>query len=140
MAQHQMRVDDGGGREGLRAVNLPNNSHAAKKTESAEQTENTGRPKVEKIVTGKVVKTKPSLLSRMLGDFNGETTSSVFEYVVVDVALPALKNMLWEMVSQVVERKLFGDTRKPAARSNYTNYGGYGSRQPGATTTARGPL
>jgi hypothetical protein len=91
---------------------------------------------VPKVVTGEATRRKKPISSRFREMFFGDDTKGVFDYVVGDVLVPALKDMIADSVSQGVERMVFGESRtasrrspgsRPGAfgnsnRTNYTNY------------------
>lgn len=88
--------------------------------------------KVERIVTGEVVRRKPSLGKRMREIFIGGDAQSVWGYVAYDILIPAVKDTLSEAVSMGIERMLFGESRGPSNRRRsvtpnygYTDYGRY---------------
>lgn len=118
MAEHEMRVDDGGGRERIRRVDLPSNSLKNKK-------EPVEKPQQEKIVTGPVVQRKKGLAGKFGGNFLAESGEGVLQYVLMEVLLPAAKSTISDVVSMGVERLLYGD-QKSRPRSDrpggYTNY------------------
>jgi hypothetical protein len=94
-----------------------------------------GTKKVEKIVTGDVSRRKPPLGRRFRELFVGGDAKSVGGYVLLDILLPAIKDTVADMVSQGVERMLFGDTRstsrrtgqRPSGNSGYVSYNRYSS-------------
>lgn len=92
---------------------------------------------VLKVVTGDVIRRKKPLGSRMREMFFGDDTKGVVEYVLQDVLVPALKDMIADAGSQGLERMIFGENRSPSGRSNgrpsafggsnHTNYRQYSS-------------
>ncbi|HEY2455627.1 MAG TPA: hypothetical protein VGI71_24030 [Scandinavium sp.] len=112
----EMKVDQGGGRESTARVNYPSNSKQGQKRESE-------RAKPEKVVEGEVVQRKKSTAGRFLSKFISDDSQGVGEYVIMEVLLPAAKNMVSDAVSQGIERLLFGDA-KPSRSGHraYTNY------------------
>lgn len=78
--------------------------------------------KIEKVVTGTVVRRKKSLSQRFVGFFTGVDARSTVDYVVYDVAVPALKDLVADVVSQGIDRRLFGETRT-ASRRGASRYG-----------------
>jgi hypothetical protein len=120
----EMNVDEGGGRNSTVRVNYPANSAKSRKAKEEP------RPKVEKVVEGEVTKRKKSVGGKILGNFISEDSPSVVHYVVMEVMLPAAKNMVSDAVSQGIERLLFGDARPSRGnRPGYTNYSRQGTGQ-----------
>lgn len=119
-----MMVDDGAGRVRKVDMDYPSNSKH-------------NRPRRKKepqapVVTGKVVRKKKSVGSKLVETFTGDDVESVADYVFMDVMVPAAKTMLSDMVSEGIERLLFGTTkrsghRRPSGRSSYTSYSKYNS-------------
>jgi hypothetical protein len=123
MSEADITVDAGGGRQQRIRVDYPSNSKTPKPAVSE-------KPKLEKIVEGEVRTRKPSLFRRVTHDFISEDGPSVMQYVVLEVMMPAAKNLISDVVSQGIERMLYGDSRpsRSSGRPGYTNY----SRPPGA--------
>jgi hypothetical protein len=108
-------------------MDYPGNSNSKK--EPAAKPE-----KIEKVITGEVVKRKPSLSKRAKDIFIGGDAQSVWAYVAYDILIPAVKDTLSDAVSMGIERMLFGDSRSPSGRRRasstptgygYTNYSSY---------------
>jgi hypothetical protein len=95
---------------------LPPNS----KKSQAKQPE--PKKKLEKVIEGEAVVQKPTIGKRIRMAFTGDDARSVFDYLLFEVALPALKTTISDMTSQGIDRMLFGDaSRRP----------GPGNRRPG---------
>jgi hypothetical protein len=106
---------------------FPTNSHKAK----AAPEENTETAKkIEQVTTGTVVTRKKPLGKRFVETFFGGDTRGVMNYVLVDVLLPAAKDMIADAVSQGIERMIFGEARstsrrtgiRPGGHSGYVSY------------------
>lgn len=113
----EMRVDDGGGREKAKRVDYPSNAKRSRPEEPAEK-------KVEPVVTGEVVRRKRSPFAKFTHGFVAEDSGSVVQYVLEEVLLPAARTMVYDMFTQGLEKKLFGDSRpkNSGQRTAYTNY------------------
>lgn len=113
------------------------NSNTRKTREASDETP---KKKPEKIITGEVVQRKPSLAKRIIQNFTGDDVHSVGSYVLFEVAVPALKTMLSDAVSQGVERLMFGDSRPRSSNRTvgYHNYSRYADKRPtpGSSTSA----
>ena len=96
---------------------FPSNSRKAR--------EQPDEKKIESVVTGKVVRRKKSPGKRFGELFVSGDSKTVGQYVILDVMLPALKDMIADGMSQGVERMLFGDSRPVGRRP--------GSRPMGST-------
>lgn len=79
----------------------------------------------ESVVTGEVVRKRKSKIQNVAETFFGGDLKDVASYVVVDVMIPAAKDMLYDTVSQGFSRLLFGEVRQRTASTNreYTSYG-----------------
>ena len=79
----------------------------------------------ESVVTGEVVRKQKSKIQNVAETFFGGDLKDVASYVVVDVMIPAAKDMLYDTVSQGFSRLLFGEVRQRTASTNreYTSYG-----------------
>ena len=78
--------------------------------------------KLERVVTGGVIRKKPSLGKRFMETFVGGDAKGVWLYVAYDVLIPAAKDMVSDAVSQGIERMLFGESVRGGSRSRQ----GYG--------------
>lgn len=95
------------------------NTHP-KKPVPAEGTEKKS-PKVESVVTGTVIRRKKSLRKRFAETFTGDDSRGVLDYVFFDVAVPAAKDLMADVIVQGVEKKLFGEARSRTRRPSYSN-------------------
>lgn len=93
---------------------FPSNSHTAKPT----QEEPSGKPRLEKVVTGEVRQRKQPLGKRMAETFLGGDAKSVANYVVFDVMIPAAKDMFSDAISQGFDRMLWGDNARASRRGS----------------------
>lgn len=93
---------------------FPSNSKQAKKAQDVKEEE---PKKVEKVVAGDVQRRKKPLGKRFSETFFGGDARSVASFVVLDVMIPAAKDMVADAVSQGVERTLFGEARSSSRRS-----------------------
>ena len=87
--------------------------------------------KIEKVIEGEVLRRKKPLPKRLAESFVGGDLRTVRTYVLFEVLLPAAKDTLADVVSQGVERMLFGEARSTSRRtgvrpgSRYTPYNQY---------------
>lgn len=94
---------------------LPSNSHTNRPKPPAKEEVK----KVEQVTTGKVIKRKVPLGTRLRETFVGGDAKSVGGYVLFEVLVPALKDTIADIVSQGAERMLFGDVRSSSRRTGF---------------------
>lgn len=107
-------------------MDYPTNSHRAK--ELPAEPEPTEAKKIEPIVTGEVVRRKKPLGKRFKETFIGGDARGVMGFVVLDVLVPAAKDMAADAVSQGIEKMLFGEARSTSRRPGHrpsTSQNGY---------------
>lgn len=75
------------------------------------------KPRVEPIADIEVIRRKKPLGKRFFETFFGSDAKTVANYVVMDVLIPAAKDMVADAISQGVERTLFGEARSRSRRS-----------------------
>lgn len=71
---------------------------------------------IEKVISGEVIKRKPPLGQRFKTIFFGGDAKGASRYIVGDVLLPALRNLVVDMTSKGIERMVYGDRgpRRPS--------------------------
>jgi len=88
--------------------------------------------KIEKVISGEVVRRKKPMGKRFVEMFTGgQPVKGVLNYVTMDVLIPAAKDAIADAVSQGIERMIFGEARsssrrtgrRPSMSNVYTNYG-----------------
>lgn len=92
-------------------VTYPSNSYTSKEK---------GRPgvatpeerRISKVTTGVVLTKKKSFSKKLAEVFVGDDVSSVSQYIIYDVLIPAAKATLSDMVGGGIEMLLFGESRK----------------------------
>lgn len=114
---------------------FPANAHAGKaKGTRAPREEKV----VEKITTGVVTRRKKPLGKRLAEVFVADDAQSVGSYILFDVLIPAAKDVIADVVSQAIERTLFGGARsasrrtgiRPGGSSGHVSYNRYSSGAP----------
>lgn len=68
---------------------------------------------IAKVVTGEVIQKPRTLGTRFKDIFLGGDARSAVRYVTADVLLPALRNMVWDMISEGTRRVIFPDSLPP---------------------------
>ena len=124
---------------------FPGNSRREKESNSEipSRKKNAETKKVERIVTGEVTRRKKSLGRRFKETFVGGDTKGVVNYIVVDVFIPAAKDMFADAGVQFIERMIFGEARSRRPRggwgpsggsNNWTPYNRYSSSGSGGSS------
>lgn len=122
---------------------FPSNSREPRRPAPAEKPEK----KVERVTESDAVRRKKPLGKKLKETFVGGDTKSVWEYVLLDVMVPAAKDMLADAASQGVERMIFGESRsstrrsygrEPWSPSNRVSYNRYSSSSSSATSNPVG--
>lgn len=100
-----------------KAQNYQPNSHKAKEAAKADETP---EKRIQQVTTGKVTQRKPSVGKRFIESFKGDDAQSVGSYLLFDVMIPTAKSLISDIVTQGIERALFGEnsTRPRSGSSN----------------------
>lgn len=93
-----------------------------------EKEETKEKREVTSVISGKVVDTgKKKWYRRLSESITGDDAKSVVSYVILDVAVPALRDMAFDIVKEGAQRAFYGEatprnsrsTRSGAVRTNY---------------------
>jgi len=117
----------------------PANSHKVTqhyvKKENVEKEEEP--KKIEKVVEGEVLRRKKPWGKRVWESFVGGDLQTVRSFVVLEVLLPAAKDMIADSFTQGVERMLYGEARSTSRRTGrrpgdngYVAYNRYAPSKP----------
>ena len=93
----------------------PVNTHKAR--EKVEPTKKAEEKKVERVINSPVARRKKSMGKRLKEIFITGDDQSVGSYVLFDVIVPATRELIVDVVTQGVERTLFGEVRSSGRRS-----------------------
>lgn len=91
-------------------INYGGNSRKNLPQESKLETDNKTEKNLEPIEGISAKARKKPLGSKIAETFTGDDVSSVSDYVIFDVVVPAFKNLLFDVVSEGSRRMLFGAT------------------------------
>lgn len=95
---------------------LPSNSIGGPSEDISEEVED---HQVEQVVEAKMIEEKDSFIKKLRRSmFDGDDTKSVTDYVIFDVAVPAIKDLISEMASSAVDMILFGEVRGHARKKD----------------------
>ena len=108
------------------------NSHRSK-----EQQESAERKKIEPIAQAKTK--KKSEAKKLVGAFVQEDVTSVKDYIINDVLIPAAKKAITDIITNGIEMLLYGETRsKSKDRSTKVSYTKYYDRDYDRPARSRG--
>ncbi len=115
-------------------ADFPNNSNKMRQTSSLDQKKLPAEtPKAKKAITGKATVKPKSEVKKFTDIFVAEDAGNVRDYVVDEVILPAIRNLLHDMVTEAADM-MFGVKRRTGeSRSSYR----YGSYYRGGETSTR---
>lgn len=99
---------------------FPKNSNAAKKPHPE-------RVRNEKVIKGRAIQRKKPLGSRLADLFIEDSADNVGTYLMMDVLIPAAKNMIVETFIEGIQRIFYGDStntysRNRSQKGSYTSY------------------
>jgi len=116
----------------------PSNSHIQKEPAPKAEPE---RPKVEPVVTGRVYHAKKPWYTRTKELFTGDDAHAVGSYVLLDVIVPSVRNLIADTLTTAIERTLFGDGRSVRSRggSTYGSYSAYNRAYSPRSSTGEPP-
>lgn len=81
--------------------------------------------KVEKVIEGSAIQRKTPLSRRIAQSFTGADARSVGQYVMFEVVLPQLKDLIYDVGSSALQRSLFGDRGGKASYTSSSRRTGY---------------
>lgn len=109
------------------------NSHSYKERQKQEQAQ-LPEKKIEKVVTGAVKTKKKSELNKLANIFISEDAKDVKSYIFMDVLVPAIKNTIYDMVTNSLSMIFFkgsGHNKKTSGVSNISYRSYYDQRDTG---------
>lgn len=107
--------------------NLPSNSRFPKE---AGQEAPPGEKKLERVTVNDVTRGKKPMSRRLLETFVKGNSTNVFEWILMEVIVPGVRDMLADSFTQGAERWVYGESRsvsrrgsgRPAGANGYVNY------------------
>lgn len=90
-------------------TDFPGNSD---KSKEKNEIINNKEKKIERIVSGKVIKQQKSFGQKLSETFFGDDARSVGDYLIHDILIPAVKSTLSDIVGGGIEMLLFGERQK----------------------------
>ena len=97
-------------------------------------------PKTRSTPVAKGVVREASLAKRVQEAFISTETGSIGNYVLFDIVIPAIKNVVGDVIGESVNRLFYGDgapRRTAPGRASYTSYGRVVKKHDGSTRDRR---
>lgn len=103
------------------SINYAANSQKSKAPDAAEEARVAGP-----VISGSAVERKEPLRRKFLQAYAGDSAESVGQYLLLDVVVPATKNLISDLVTQGINRILYGGSRPSG---NISSVGSTGYRK-----------
>jgi hypothetical protein len=111
------------------------NSHVDREESRPRKTEKKAEQKkvIHRVTKGQAIQRKKPLRKRFVETFTGDDQVGVFEYVMLDVMIPGIKDIIADVSTTAIERSLFGGDVRPRSRrrGGYTSYNRMSDRDRG---------
>lgn len=108
------------------SASLPgSNSHATRAAAAEKAAPVEEREKITPVIHGKVIQKKPNIFKRAARNMVADDVSNVGDFVVANVLLPAVRNLMYDIISQGTHQVLYGTAR--GRRSVSPGYSGPGT-------------
>lgn len=110
------------------------NSHRFREEQSKAQVKNQeSRPEVQKVTTGSAKTMKKSGARKLVDIFMPERPGNIGEYLLTDLIIPSIKELIYSVGKNSLEMTLFNGNRRPSdsyrpTPSNYVSYRQYADR------------
>lgn len=111
-----------------RSMDFPGNSHTEKVKKKKEEEEKPVK-NVERVVEGTIVQRKRSWWRRVQDTLTGDDAQTVGQYILYEVAIPAFRDLVFDIIKNGAERSLYGEIRprhgsgRGTTRPGSINYG-----------------
>ena len=106
-----------------RVPNYSGNSH--KNRNSQEEVVTPKDKNVTSVIQGKAIKRKKGLWRKITETFTGDDARSVGSYVLWDIAIPAFKDLVFDIIKNGAERSLYGEVRARGRNDRYGSRSSY---------------
>lgn len=121
---------------------FPSNAHTRRppSRKALEEAPEEPEKKIEKVVSGTVQKRKPPLGKRVKAAFLDGSTESVKDYVLLDLVIPNIKDLIADVVSGGIEHMIYGSNGPSRGRRSGHRQGGGGGSRFDYAGVSRGPI
>lgn len=107
-------------------TDLPGNSYTQKKPNPPVEKKEEDREPPKQIVSGSVVRKKRGFMSKFRETLTGDDSKTVADYILFEVLIPSMKNMLSEATKEATDRLLFGSSGPKRSRHHNNGPTPYG--------------
>lgn len=112
---------------------LPSNSFVSREKKNEKTDEKKPEKNIQKVVNGDVKKHQKTLGEKFKETFLSDEVGDVKSYLVFDVMIPALKDVVFDLVEKGVKMALFGEgtpshVQRGRGSGNYVSYQAYSDR------------
>lgn len=107
---------------------VPGTNNYNSNSQKSKNPEPTEAPRVQgPVISGGAVERKEPLRKKFLQAYAGDSAQSVGQYLLMDVVVPSTKNLISDLVTQGINRILYGSSRSSGVRtvSGQPSYGKY---------------
>lgn len=92
---------------------LGSNSHKARAAATDAAAPAEPQEQATKIVTGKVIQRRPNIFKRAARNMVADDVTNIREFVAVEIIAPAVRNLVFDIISQGSHRLLYGTAARP---------------------------
>jgi hypothetical protein len=105
---------------------FPSNSHAGREERRSRKSEKDEprKKEIQRVTKGQAIQRKKPLYKRFKETFTGDDQVGVFEYVMLDVLIPGIKDIVADVATTAIETSLFGGDVRPRSRRRHGRGGG----------------
>lgn len=119
---------------------LPSSNQYANNSQRSKQPEPVEPPRVQgPVISGAAVERKEPLRKKFLQAYAGDSAQSVGQYLLMDVVVPGTKNIISDLVTQGINRLLYGSSRPTNGVRSVVGSSGYGKFFNGGGSTQQTP-
>jgi len=102
---------------------FPSNSKRPRREESNDRSRD--KTVVRKVVQGEVVRRKKPMGKKLREMIVGDEDTSISEMLLLEVIIPNVKDLIYDVVNMGVERRLYGESARPRRGSHYSRGRGH---------------
>ena len=101
------------------SVNYASNSQKSRQPDAQEE------PRIDgPVISGTAIERKEPLRKKFIQAYAGDSAQSVGQFLLMDVVVPGTKNIISDLVTQGINRLLYGSASRPGGGQVRSNVGG----------------